>query len=49
LNLADSHAALPASEIAEFCRRRGVRELYVFGSILGDAFPDESDVDVMMR
>jgi uncharacterized protein len=35
--------------IAEFCRRHGVRELYLFGSILSDEFDDQSDVDVMIE
>jgi uncharacterized protein len=36
-------------EIAEFCRRHGVKELYLFGSILSCEFDDESDVDVMVE
>jgi prevent-host-death family protein len=35
--------------LAEFCRRHGVHELYLFGSILNDEFDDDSDVDVMIE
>lgn len=33
--------------LEDFCRRHGVRRLAVFGSLLGDAFADDSDVDVL--
>ena len=33
--------------VADFCRRWGVRELAVFGSVLRDDFRPESDVDVL--
>jgi hypothetical protein len=35
--------------IAEFCRRRHVRRLSVFGSALRDDFSAESDVDVLVE
>lgn len=34
--------------LADFCRRWGVVELSVFGSILGDDFRPDSDVDVLV-
>lgn len=40
---------LPVDEIAAVCRRHGVVELAVIGSILGDAFGPESDVDFLAR
>jgi hypothetical protein len=40
---------LPVEEIAAICRRHGVAELAVFGSILGEAFGPESDVDFLVR
>lgn len=36
------------AKIAEFCRRRGIRKLSLFGSVLRDDFdPARSDVDVL--
>jgi uncharacterized protein len=40
---------IPEGAIAEFCRRHGVKRLYLFGSILNEEFDDESDVDVMIE
>jgi uncharacterized protein len=34
--------------VAAFCRRHGVRAFSLFGSILGDDFDEESDVDVLI-
>lgn len=39
----------PEAAIAEFCRRHHVRKLSVFGSILGDEFGPESDIDVLVE
>lgn len=39
----------PESQIAEYCRRHGVRRLSVFGSILGDDFGPDSDIDVLVE
>lgn len=36
-------------KIAEFCRRRGVARLSLFGSILRDDFGPESDIDVLVE
>lgn len=35
--------------IADFCRRRHVRRLAFFGSVLRDDFQPESDVDVLVE
>ena len=35
--------------IADFCRRHGVRELSLFGSVLRDDFRPDSDVDVLVE
>lgn len=35
--------------IAEFCERRGIVELYVFGSVLRDDFCSESDIDILFQ
>lgn len=39
---------LPEDKIAEVCRRHGVRELAVFGSVLTDDFRPDSDVDFLV-
>ena len=36
-------------ELAEFCRRNGIRRLAVFGSALRDDFGPRSDVDVLVE
>ena len=36
------------AEIAEFCKRWGVSELALFGSVIRDDFRPESDVDVLV-
>jgi predicted nucleotidyltransferase len=36
-------------QIAEFCRRRHIRRLAFFGSVLRDDFGPESDVDVLIE
>ena len=40
---------LDNSIIQSFCRRRRIKELFVFGSILRDDFDDGSDVDFVVR
>jgi predicted nucleotidyltransferase len=42
---------IPATEqqIAEFCRRHGIRRLSFFGSVLRDDFKPESDIDVLIE
>ena len=40
---------LPLERIVALCRRHGVVELAVFGSILGDRFGAESDIDFLAR
>jgi uncharacterized protein len=39
---------LPQKRIEEFCRKYGVRELALFGSVLRDDFAPDSDVDVLI-
>jgi predicted nucleotidyltransferase len=36
-------------EIADFCRRHGVKRLSLYGSILRDDFNPDSDVDVLVE
>ncbi len=41
--------SLPQDQIAEFCRRHHIRRLALFGSVLGDDFGPESDLDVLVE
>jgi len=41
--------AAQEKEIAEFCRRRRIRKLAFFGSVLRDDFRPDSDVDVLVE
>lgn len=38
----------PEERIADFCRRRKVTELALFGSVLRDDFGPDSDIDVLV-
>lgn len=40
---------IPETQIEAFCRRHRIRRLALFGSILGDDFGPESDVDVLVE
>ncbi len=40
---------LPLGEIEEICRRRRVRRLALFGSVLGEQFRSDSDVDFLVE
>lgn len=37
------------AQLTQFCRRHGVRKLSLFGSILGQRFRPDSDVDVLVE
>ncbi len=39
---------IPKEQIEAFCRRNQIRRLAFFGSVLGDDFTPESDVDVLV-
>jgi hypothetical protein len=43
------HIPLDEARIAEFCRRRHIRRLALFGSVLRDDFGPDSDVDVLVE
>lgn len=50
LALVASRVPLDLERIADFCRKWGVREMALFGSVLRDDFdPERSDVDVLFR
>ncbi|MBA7598008.1 MAG: nucleotidyltransferase [Calditrichaeota bacterium] len=40
---------IPEQQIAAFCRKWKITELALFGSVLGEDFRPESDVDVLVR
>lgn len=41
--------SIPQREVAEFCRRHGIRKLSLFGSVLSDRFRPDSDIDVLVE
>lgn len=40
---------IPEAQVADFCRRNGIRKLGLFGSVLTDRFSAESDIDVLVE
>ena len=40
--------AVDREKIAEFCRKWGIQELSLFGSVLREDFRQDSDVDVLL-
>ena len=42
-------AMLPKERLAEFCRRRRIRRLALFGSALRDDFAPQSDLDLLVE
>lgn len=44
-----SNITVPQEKIADFCRRHQIRRLSFFGSVLGEEFRPESDVDVLVE
>jgi hypothetical protein len=42
------HIAIPQDRVTDFCRRWQIAELALFGSVLGDDFHPDSDVDVLI-
>jgi hypothetical protein len=46
------HAQVEArlSQVAELCRKHGVRQLFLFGSATGDGYqPGKSDIDLLVE
>jgi hypothetical protein len=43
------HIPLPIPRIEAFCRKYGVEEFSLFGSVLRDDFRLDSDIDVMLK
>lgn len=46
--LPQTQIPLPLEQIADFCRRRQIAEFALFGSVLREDFPPDSDVDVLV-
>ncbi|CCQ56444.1 nucleotidyltransferase family protein [Crocosphaera watsonii] len=40
---------LSRTRIAQFCQKWGIIELSLFGSILGNQFSQDSDIDILLR
>jgi len=43
------HAELPMAQIESFCRKYGVAEFCLFGSVLREDFGPDSDIDIMLK
>ena len=43
-----SRIDVPMQQVEQFCRRHGVQELALFGSVLRDDFSPDSDIDVLV-
>lgn len=48
ITLTDNIHILP-ERLAEYCRRRHIRTLAFFGSVLGERFGPDSDVDILVE
>ena len=44
-----ANVQLNRNQIADFCRRHGIRRLALFGSVLRDDLGPDSDVDVLVE
>ena len=40
---------IPEKKVAEFCEQNHIKKLSLFGSVLSDNFPPDSDVDVLVE
>jgi uncharacterized protein len=49
MTITNSGIELPMKQIEEFCRKYGVQEFALFGSVLRADFGPDSDVDVMLK
>jgi predicted nucleotidyltransferase len=43
-----AHIEVPEAQIAELCRRNGIRKLALFGSVVTGRFTDSSDIDILV-
>ena len=47
--MAKPRVDVPQEALAEFCRRRRIRRLSFFGSVLREDFRDDSDLDLLVE
>ncbi len=45
----NSKLLIPRERLTTFCREQGIKKLAVFGSVLGEAFGPESDIDLLVE
>ena len=41
--------SIPEAQLADFCRRNGIRKLALFGSVLTGRFSAASDIDILVE
>jgi len=44
-----SRVEIPREKVDDFCKRHHIRKLSLFGSVLGEEFGPESDIDVLVE
>ena len=49
MNEMSPHISIDRDAVAAFCRRHHIERLALFGSVLGDDFTPDSDVDVLVE
>jgi predicted nucleotidyltransferase len=45
----NNHIILPKEQITDFCHRRHIRRLAIFGSALRSDFKESSDIDILVE
>jgi predicted nucleotidyltransferase len=48
VDMTQPHIDIPREKVADFCRRHHILSLSLFGSVLGDDFRPDSDVDILV-
>ena len=47
--MSNSKIKIPGEKIADFCKKNHIRKLSLFGSVLGDDFSSDSDIDFLVE
>ena len=47
--MTNSKIKLPGEKIVDFCKKNHIRKLSLFGSVLGDDFSPDSDIDFLVE
>ena len=47
--MAQAKLHIPKQELAQFCRKYGLRKLSLYGSVLRNDFRSDSDIDVLVE